>query len=346
MTIHSMVLVNQVVKAAKKATKKRAKKIEKKLGCSGIGRKLTKATKQIMYVMSADPEKWRKDLKKENKKKGRGRPHKYPESLFEKLAMVQEYFDLTYRDLEGFALECYGKEFAPDHDTLQARISNMKVDTRKHIKLESAKITLAIDSSGLVQHAGGFWIEHKHHVEKKGFVKLHICIDVKTLKILEFSVTTDEVHDNSQLQKLVGDSIAQIKDYNDIEELLAELLADGAYDANDNHVFCKENNIINKIKVRISSVIGDCEERNKAVIAQLLNNKNMDLSELTKEQKLENRAKWKKRVGYGKRSLVETVFSMFKNLFGEHVRSRKWENIVQELRLRVATYNHLIDLAA
>ena len=55
---------------------------------------------------------------------------------------------------------------------------------------------------------------------------------------------------------------------------------------------------------------------------------------------------WKKKVEYGKRWLVEIVFSAFKRMFGEHLYSLKWKNMVQEVRIKVATYNRLVDMGA
>ena len=51
---------------------------------------------------------------------------------------------------------------------------------------------------------------------------------------------------------------------------------------------------------------------------------------------------WKARTGYSQR-WVEGVFSMFKRMFGEHVTALKWENILQEIRLKVALYNRWRD---
>ncbi len=45
------------------------------------------------------------------------------------------------------------------------------------------------------------------------------------------------------------------------------------------------------------------------------------------------------RIGYGHRWIVESVFSAFKRLFGEHLMALKWDNIMQEVRLKVALYN-------
>ncbi len=43
---------------------------------------------------------------------------------------------------------------------------------------------------------------------------------------------------------------------------------------------------------------------------------------------------------------VEIVFSAFKRMFGEHLYSLKWKNMIQEVNLKVAAYNKLIDMGA
>ena len=40
------------------------------------------------------------------------------------------------------------------------------------------------------------------------------------------------------------------------------------------------------------------------------------------------------------------MFSAFKRMFGEHLHSLKRKNMVQEVRIKVATYNKLVDIGA
>jgi len=49
-------------------------------------------------------------------------------------------------------------------------------------------------------------------------------------------------------------------------------------------------------------------------------------------------------VGYGRRWAVETAYSTFKRLFGEHSLARSFENIVRELVGKVALYNLMVNL--
>ena len=64
---------------------------------------------------------------------------------------------------------------------------------------------------------------------------------------------------------------------------------------------------------------------------------------LSREEKRENQTYWKAKIGYNMRWVVEGAFSIFKRIFGEHVMSLKWENVIQEIRLKVALYNRWRD---
>ena len=64
---------------------------------------------------------------------------------------------------------------------------------------------------------------------------------------------------------------------------------------------------------------------------------------MSREEKRENQTYWKARIGYGFRWLAESVFSAFKRLFGEHLMALKWDNIVQEVRLKVIQYNIYVN---
>ena len=57
-----------------------------------------------------------------------------------------------------------------------------------------------------------------------------------------------------------------------------------------------------------------------------------------------NLQKWKDSVSYGKRWIVETVFSSIKRMFGEYVYSVRLKNMKQEMMLKVSLYNKMISI--
>ncbi|HEY6537055.1 MAG TPA: transposase, partial [Candidatus Nitrosocosmicus sp.] len=54
--------------------------------------------------------------------------------------------------------------------------------------------------------------------------------------------------------------------------------------------------------------------------------------------------KWKGRVSYGKRWIVEIVFSSLKRMFGKYVYSVKLKNMIQEMMLKASLYNKMISV--
>ncbi len=157
-------------------------------------------------------------------------------------------------------------------------------------------------------------------------MKIHVAVNVKTKKILSIKVTGEHVHDSKTLPELVENIIESDKKIT-IGNLFAE---DGAYDGNEIFRYLWDNGILPCIKVRKNSRIrwkkGNIL-RNLTVLAQ----KN-DLQ------------KWKDSVSYGKRWIVETVFSCLKRRFGEYVYSIRLKNMIQEMILKASLYNKMISI--
>ena len=66
---------------------------------------------------------------------------------------------------------------------------------------------------------------------KKGYLKIHIAVDVKTKKILSMKVTDEHVHDSKVLPELVENII---KSDSMTTAVIGKLFADdGAYEGND-----------------------------------------------------------------------------------------------------------------
>ena len=80
---------------------------------------------------------------------------------------------------------------------------------------------------------------------KKGYLKIHVAVDVKTKKILSMKEVTDEhVHDSKMLPELVQNIIKSNS------ATASKLFADGAYDSNEIFRYLGDNGILPCIKVR------------------------------------------------------------------------------------------------
>ena len=109
----------------------------------------------------------------------------------------------------------------------------------------------------------------KWHVKnKKGYLKIHVAVNVKTKKILSMKVTDEHVHDSKALPELV-DSV--IKSDSMTTVTIGKLFGDGAYEGNDSFRYLADNGILPCIKVRKNARVqwkkGNIL-RNLSVIAQ------------------------------------------------------------------------------
>ena len=131
------------------------------------------------------------------------------------------------------------------------------------MKFKDEYIVIAIDSTGIKVTNRGQWMREKWHIKnKKGYLKIHVAVNVKTKKILSMKVTNDEhVHDSKALPELVDQAIKS--DNMLLAASIGKLFADGAYDNNDIFRYLGDNGIQPCIKVRKNSRVRWMEKRKK-----------------------------------------------------------------------------------
>ena len=74
-------------------------------------------------------------------------------------------------------------------------------------------VIIAIDSTGIKVTNRGQWMTKKWKLnrrKRKGYLKIHVALDIKSKKILSMEVSDEHVHDNKMLPELV-DEIANSK---------------------------------------------------------------------------------------------------------------------------------------
>ena len=269
---------------------------------------------------------WRAEVKKMIE--GKEGPHySYPNSLISLLATVHVYL-LPSRQLEGFLrmMSVYIKklkEVVPDFTTIWWRVEKMKINIDPKVNPERDDIVIAVDSTGIKVTNRGEWIldKWKNKRIRKGFIKIHMAVDINTKEIVSMSVTKEDVYDGKMLKELVNDVS---NNYN-----IKKVMADGGYDSKDNFRHLDEMKIISAIKVRKNSSVK--------------NNAKCIPKKLSIIQQLEDTKRWKRKHAYGMRWMAESAFSSIKRTFGEHVSSVKWNNIVNELMLKASIYNLFMD---
>ncbi len=265
---------------------------------------------------------WEDELEAMNKSK-EGAVFRYPDSFIRLLLFMHVYLHLPYRQLEGFtkALARYVKGLtAPDHSSIQWRAEKFPIRLNDALAKSNEDVVIALDASGIKVANRGDWIRHKWKV-RRGFLKIHIAVDVKRKKILALQVTDEKVGDGRMLQPLVEESSTKAK--------ITKVIGDGAYDTKSNFRYLDAKKIEPVIKVRknASSRAGGCMPR-----------------KLVTQEYLRDPEAWKRKHDYGQRWMTETVFSSYKRAFGEYVSAKKMENMTRELMVKANLYNTFIKL--
>ena len=87
------------------------------------------------------------------------------------------------------------------------RINKLKVDFISSIKtVDDGDLIIAIDSTEIkVTNRGQWMADDKWNIKnkKKGYLKIHDAINVKTKEILALEITDEKIHDAKIMKKLV-----------------------------------------------------------------------------------------------------------------------------------------------
>ena len=265
---------------------------------------------------------WDSELERMNKGKEGGR-YVYPEIFIRLLGYMHLLFYLPYRQTEGFlkALRRFDSRIqAPDYSTIDRRVNRLDVTLDREDYGDD--VILAVDASGIKVANRGDWIRHKWKV-RRGYLKIHIAVDIKQKKILTLEVTDEKTGDSKMLKPLVEEASRKAK--------IAKTIGDGAYDTKSNFRYLDDKGVEPVIKVRKSSSgkAGGCMPR-KLVVQEYL-----------KDPKT-----WKQSHGYGYRWMAESALSSLKRTFGEYVSARSMRNMAQEMMIKAHLYNLLIGLTA
>jgi len=260
----------------------------------------------------------------ENMNEGRPGPrYTLANSYIRLLAAVRYIYGMPYRQLEGYTNTLHRlvpKLPSGDYSGLRKRILRLPVDPYKDLSQTSEPVSIALDSTGIKVEKAGGWIERKHG-KKKRYVKLHFAVNTVTHEVVAMEISTDDMHDVKALPGLVEEAGRNVR--------VSKLYGDGAYDSGKVYGFLEGLGVEAVIKPRRNSRLDTrCPGRRLAVGR---------VRELGYDA-------WAKLTGYGRRWAVETAYSTFKRLFGEHSLARSFENIARELVGKVALYNVLVNM--
>jgi hypothetical protein len=179
---------------------------------------------------------WDAELKEMNQDKI-GKSFHYPNTFLLLLGYAKAYFHLPYRQTEGIA-QGHVKGKVPstlDFTTINRMISRLDMRIKeydnKNKEFQDDYIVIAIDSNGIKVTNRGQWMRDKWNVKnnKKGYLKIHVAVNVMAKKILAMKVTDEHIHHSKALPELVDDIIKSNRKIT-IGKLFAD---DGAYECNE-----------------------------------------------------------------------------------------------------------------
>ena len=85
---------------------------------------------------------------------------------------------------------------------------------------------------------------------KKGYLKIHVAVNIKTKEILALEVTDEKVHDGKVMKQLIEQVLN-----NNHNIKIKSFIGDGAYDSNENFKYLQKKRIRPIIKVKRNSII-------------------------------------------------------------------------------------------
>lgn len=277
---------------------------------------------------------WKNELGSMNAGK-EGSRFKYPSCVISFAGVLHCVMRLGFRQVEGLLdyLLKPVKQPVPDYSTVNRRFNKLPVRLQSKRK-STESLWVAIDSSGISVTNRGEWLRKVHRngqiSECKGFIKIHVSVDVRSGELVGFEVTTDKVGDNRMFKPLLLDSIQNTQGE------LDRVFADGSYDDWRNFQMLHEMNVEAGIKI----------DKNADISKPPDSFRNRRRGEPVRRQhariQLADYDKWKEKLQYGLRWLAETFFSTFKRRFGEYVMARKYSNMQHELYWKAQLYNQLL----
>jgi hypothetical protein len=257
-----------------------------------------------------------------------GRPFTYSDLAIETLLTVRELYQLPYRTTEGFGKWMFGlMEFdlpIPDYTSLCKRAAalNLAFDLKK----KKGKINVIVDSTGLKVFGEGEWKMRTHGKSKRRtWRKLHLMIDAETQEIVAECLTTNGVHDTVPVAKMLDEQKSPV----------GRFYGDGIFDTWNLYETLEKRNVEPVVPPQRNAV--------------LTRHGNSKLPKLPRDEAIRGcrklgRKGWKVKVGYHRRSWVETAMFRMKTIFGGRLKNRLLRNQKTESRIRCKILNQFNKL--
>lgn len=238
-------------------------------------------------------------------KQARGGKVIYSDAAIEIMLVLSYVYNLPLRQTEGFIsslLQLHGLTLeVPDYTTVCRRKKSLDVSKKLEKWNKNENIVFAIDGSGLKCRGEKEWMQTQHRrARRRKFIKIHTGINVNTRHVLFNKSTKSKVSDISVLSEAIENVGGKFK----------ILLADGGYDSRSSY----------QITYPQTKVV--IPPRNNAVKDGRTFQRDKAIDYISKHSK----SRWKREFNYHQRALVENLYSRWKTIFGENIRSKTEES--------------------
>jgi len=236
--------------------------------------------------------------------------------------VVSTLFDLPLRQTQGmcaFLARQWGGNLVPDYTTICRRRRQLAWSPPK---LRSGQV-IVIDATGVTVRNPGAWMRLRFgDTPAARFLKLHVAVDAHTGEILAHQVTQAWGRGTGDVS--VGPSL--ITRAADRSRAPTCVLADRAYDAKACYQAAEQvgSRLVTPPKDKARRGVHPHRDEHLGQIGLL------------------GPPEWKKRVGYGQRSQVESVFAAMRHTFTDHSRAKTTDGDTAELDARIWLHNQMV----
>lgn len=257
----------------------------------------------------------------------RGCPRTYTETAIGCMLTLKALYSLALRSTQGLMetiVKLLGVELpVPDYTTLCRRMRGLEVILPRKSKNEP--IHIVVDSTGLKVYGEGEWkVRQSGYTKRRRWRKLHLAVDESSGQIEAVVVTPNSISDGEVFGELVEQVESEIK----------QISADGAYDTTDCY------------KEIDSATVVAIPPREGARIWQHSNSRKEPLArdENLRRIRKVGKKRWKREVGYYRRSLAENAIYRVKAIFGDRLSARDLDAQVCEMMIKCGALNRMTHL--
>jgi Transposase DDE domain len=264
----------------------------------------------------------------------RGHPRVYSEVAIQCALTLKELYRQGLRQTTGLVRSLFallGLTLpVPSASTLSRRRRPLAVALP--VRVPATPLHLVVDSTGLKVYGAGEWRARRQgYTKRRTWLKVHLGVDEATGELRLAAVSTNDGGDGAVLARLLPREAAP----------LAQVTGDGGYD-----------------EWRCYDAVAARPERPRAVFPprargrrrpRIRQHGNCRAPPLQRDAHLRRirrvgRARWKREVGYHRRSLAETAVFRLKTVFGDRLSARTHDGEATQVFLRCAALNRMAAL--